>query len=163
MLRDKSLIPLSHQHQHALALCVRIDRAQPIPAADLPAWLAELTQLVEGEIKIHFAAEEQFVFPAARRFPELTTLIDELLADHRSLSKLFSRAESHSLSAEELPVFAQQLAVHIRKEERSLFERMQQLMSGAELAALGAQLEGALKNAEQACIVPSVATRMKPR
>ena len=31
MLRDKSLIPLSHQHQRALALCVRIDRAQPIP------------------------------------------------------------------------------------------------------------------------------------
>ena len=27
MLRDNNLIPLSHQHQHALALCVQIDRA----------------------------------------------------------------------------------------------------------------------------------------
>ena len=27
MLRDRNLIPLSHQHQHALALCVRLDRA----------------------------------------------------------------------------------------------------------------------------------------
>ena len=26
MLRDRNLIPLSHQHQHALALCVRLDR-----------------------------------------------------------------------------------------------------------------------------------------
>ena len=30
MLRDKNLIPLSRQHQHALALCVRIDRASPV-------------------------------------------------------------------------------------------------------------------------------------
>jgi hypothetical protein len=29
MLRDKGLIPLSRQHQHALALCVRIERASP--------------------------------------------------------------------------------------------------------------------------------------
>ena len=35
MLRDKSLIPLSRQHQRALALRVRIDRAQAIPATDL--------------------------------------------------------------------------------------------------------------------------------
>ena len=27
MLRDKNLVPLSRQHQHALALCVRINRA----------------------------------------------------------------------------------------------------------------------------------------
>ena len=26
MLRDRNLIPLSRQHQHALALCVRLDR-----------------------------------------------------------------------------------------------------------------------------------------
>ena len=51
MLRDKNLIPLSHQHQRALALCVRIDRAQPIPAADLPAWQAEIEQHFEQEIK----------------------------------------------------------------------------------------------------------------
>jgi len=40
MLRDKNLIPLSHQHQHALALCVRIERASPISADDLEAWQA---------------------------------------------------------------------------------------------------------------------------
>ena len=63
MLRDKSLIPLSHQHQRALALCVRIDRAQPIPAEDLQAWQAEIEQLFEQEIGIHFAAEEECDLP----------------------------------------------------------------------------------------------------
>ena len=71
MLRDKSLIPLSHQHQRALALCVRIDRAQPIPDADLQAWQEEIEQHFEQEIKFHFAAEESVLFPAARGFPEL--------------------------------------------------------------------------------------------
>src|SRR6202023_1030558 len=71
MLRDKSLIPLSRQHQHALALCVRIDRASPIADSDLAAWQAEVTQLCQAEIEIHFTAEEQALFPAARRFEEL--------------------------------------------------------------------------------------------
>jgi hypothetical protein len=75
MLRDKNLIPLSHQHQRALALCVRVDRAQPIPAADLESWQTEIEQHFEQEIKIHFAAEEQVLFPTACRFPALVPLV----------------------------------------------------------------------------------------
>jgi hypothetical protein len=66
MLRNKSLIPLSHQHQRALALCVRIDRAQPIPDADLQAWQAEIEQHFEPEIRVHFAAEESVLFRRMR-------------------------------------------------------------------------------------------------
>ena len=79
MLRDKNLVPLSRQHQHALALCVRIERASPIPESDLAAWQAEIHQLVRSEIAIHFAAEEQILFPAAKRFPELIPLVEELI------------------------------------------------------------------------------------
>jgi hemerythrin-like domain-containing protein len=161
MLRDKSLIPLSHQHQQALALCVRIDRAQPIPAADLQAWQAEIEQHFEQEIKIHFSAEEQVLFPAARQFPELIPLVEELLADHVSLRESFSQAKAQSMSLNSLPVFAQQLSAHIRKEERRLFERLQQLMTPKELAYLGVHLEEGLKDAAQSCILPSAATKLK--
>ncbi|MFZ0420990.1 MAG: hemerythrin domain-containing protein [Candidatus Sulfotelmatobacter sp.] len=162
MLRDKSLIPLSHQHQRALALCVRIDRAQPIPQADLQAWLAEIEQLFEQEIKIHFAAEEELIFPSARQFAELVPLVEELIAEHDSLRKVFVQAEARQLSAESLSGFAQQLSAHIRKEERQLFEGMQQLMKSAELANLGLHLEAALKDAAQSCFLPSEATKLKP-
>ena len=57
MLRDKSLIPLSHQHQRVLALCVRIDRAAPIQQKDLPAWQLEAAELFREEVAIHFAAD----------------------------------------------------------------------------------------------------------
>ena len=52
MLRDKSLIPLSRQHQHALALCVRIERASPIANSDLKAWQESIVGW-EPSILIH--------------------------------------------------------------------------------------------------------------
>jgi hemerythrin-like domain-containing protein len=161
MLRDKNLIPLSHQHRRALALCVRIDRAQPIPAADLPAWQAEIEQHFEQEIRVHFSAEEQVLFPAARDFHELIPLVEDLIADHATLREFFSQAQTRRVSTEALLAFAQHLSHHIRKEERQLFERLQQLMSPEKLSALGARLEAALKNAAQSCILPNEVTRLR--
>ena len=163
MLRDKSLIPLSHQHQRALALCVRIDRAQPIPGGDLQAWQIEIEQHFEQEIKIHFAAEEEVIFPAARHFTELVSLVEELTTEHVLLRELFCQAEARLMSAERLPAFAQQLSAHIRKEERQLFEVMQQRMTPAQLADLGVQLEAALKDAAQSCRLPNETTKLNAR
>jgi hemerythrin-like domain-containing protein len=162
MLRDKSLIPLSHQHRRALILCVRIDRAQPIPDADLQAWQSEIQQLFEQEINIHFSAEEHVLFPAARRFPELAPLVEELIADHAALRESALQAETQRMSTKGLQAFAQQLSTHIRKEERQLFERLQQLMTSDQLSALGIQLDKALKDAAQSCILPNEATRLRP-
>jgi hemerythrin-like domain-containing protein len=163
MLRDKNLIPLSHQHQRALALCVRIDRAQPIPVADLDVWQSEIEQHFEQEIEIHFSAEEQVLFPAARQFPKLIPLVEELIADHAALRESFSQAKARSMSGKTLPAFAQHLSAHIRKEERQLFERLQQLMSHEELAKLGVQLEDALKDTAQSCTLPSQTTKLRPK
>jgi hemerythrin-like domain-containing protein len=151
MLRDKSLIPLSRQHQHALALCVRIDRAAPISESDVVAWQTEIAQHFRAEIRIHFVAEEQFVFPAAKKFPELNSLIEELVNDHSWLRRQFDGAEVQSLSSGEIAQFGRRLAEHVRKEERQLFERLQELMSQDQLAQMGTQLDQALKEAEQAC------------
>jgi hemerythrin-like domain-containing protein len=162
MLRDRNLIPLSRQHQHALALCVRIDRAMPIGDAELAAWQAEITQIVQSEIGIHFAAEELVLFPVAQSFAELSLLIEELLADHAALRESFAKAEARTMSAKELSGFGQRMSDHIRKEERQLFERMQQLMNQEELARLGQRLEESLKDAEQACRLPAAATAPHP-
>ena len=155
MLRDKSLIPLSRQHQHALALCVRIERAMPIDDANLADWQAEIAQQFEAEIKVHFAAEEQILFPAARNFSELNPLIEDLLADHQWLRACFALAEARQSSQEELLAFARRLSEHVRKEERQLFERLQELMPQAELSTLGEQLDRALESASQACSLPN--------
>jgi hemerythrin-like domain-containing protein len=163
MLRDPSLIPLSRQHQHALALCVRIDRASPIGDADLAVWQAEIALQFQTEIRIHFAAEENVLFPAARQFEELIPLVEDLLLDHFMLRESFANAEVHKMSATELPAFAQRMSAHIRKEERQLFERLQELMKQEELALLGRLLEEALKDAAQACSLPEEATLLRSK
>jgi iron-sulfur cluster repair protein YtfE (RIC family) len=163
MLRDKNLIPLSRQHQRALALCVRIDRAQPIPDKDSEAWQIEVAQEFEQEIRFHFAAEEEVVFPAARRFGELIPLVEELISEHKSLRESFAQAAARQLSAEDLPILARQLSDHIRKEERQLFEKMQQLIDPPDLSNIGMGLEAALKGATHACRLPTAATVLKAR
>jgi len=163
MLRDKNLIPLSHQHQHALALCVRIERASPIPATDLPLWQAEIREHFQPEITVHFAAEETVLFPVARQFPELVPLVDELIADHKLLREDLSRAETNSCSADNLLDFSRRLSQHIRKEERQLFERIQKLVKRDEITILGANLQDALKAAASTCIIPNEATKLRPR
>ena len=161
MLRDKNLIPLSHQHQHSLALCVRIERASPVPEADLPAWQAEIAQLFENEIRFHFAAEEEVLFPAARRFADLIPLVEELVSDHIWLRGQFARAATGTMTPEEIRALAGRLSAHIRKEERQLFQHLQERMSGEEMARIGQTLEQALKDSEHSCILPTQATRLK--
>jgi hemerythrin-like domain-containing protein len=161
MLRDKNLIPLSHQHQHALALCVRIDRAFQAGDVELEPWLAELQQIYEQEIGIHFAAEEKEIFPAAQRFANLQPIVDELLREHDLLREYFVKTATRTMSADDLNQLAQTLSAHIRKEERQLFEGMQKEMSAEELSQVGTALERALKDVSQACLLLTAATRLR--
>ncbi|MBZ5706866.1 MAG: hemerythrin domain-containing protein [Acidobacteriia bacterium] len=163
MLRDKNLVPLSHQHQHALALCVRLDRAIQAGEVDLEAWQAEIQQIFEQEIATHFAAEEKELFPAAARFDEMRSLVQELQAEHKVLRDFFSRAAGRALDAASLKAFVETLSAHIRKEERQLFEGMQSRMTSDELAAVGAALDRELAQASDACILPTQATRLRPK
>ena len=154
MLRDKNLVPLSRQHQHALALCVRIDRASPIEESQLAQWQTEIALQFEAEIKIHFEAEERIVFPATRSFVELNSLVDELLGEHAFFRACFTKAESRKLRADEVTDFARRLSDHIRKEERQLFERLQQLLPAKEMERVGRELDHALESASQSCSLP---------
>ncbi len=144
MLRDKNLIPLSHQHQHALALCVRIERA---PAGALADFRLEIEQIWQVEIQWHFAAEEQVLFPAAARFPEIRGLVEELASEHqqiRSFIHSFAASQAEDTTVRE---FAAILASHVRKEERQLFELCQQLMTESELSRVGDELNKVLAQA----------------
>ena len=166
MLRDKNLIPLSHQHQHALALCVRIDRAVQAEDLDMLAWQTEIQQLFVGEIQNHFNAEEQELFPVALRFPELGRLVDDLLTEHALLRDYFALATERTMDPAKLHDFAKKLSAHIRKEERELFESLQQLLAPEELASVGTALAKALDESspdQPSCNVPNPATRLRSR
>ena len=88
MLRDKNLIPLSHQHQHALALCVRIERASPIPAGDIDAWQKEIAHIFQSEIHGAFRRRRACTVSGSVQFDELQMLvISELISEHGNCAR----------------------------------------------------------------------------
>ncbi len=140
MLRDKNLIPLSHQHQHALALCVRIERS--LQAGGKPAdWWDEIARIFDTEIRYHFEAEETILFPACEKYPRLKELVKRLLAEHAVLRGLFASASKKGMDRRQLEAFHRTLSAHIRTEERELFEQCQELMSQEEMNSLGAAMQ----------------------
>lgn len=166
MLRDKNLIPLSHQHHHALALCVRIDRAVEAADLDMLAWQAEIQQIFVAEIHHHFDAEERELFPVALRFAELAPLVDELLSEHTLLRDYFALATERTMDPAKLHDFAKKLSAHIRKEERKLLESLQRLLTPEELASVGTALTNALNQTgsdQASCSMPNPATRLRSR
>ena len=143
MQRDKNLVPLSHQHQHALALCVRIGKAfeQAHATPDVHPWEQEIVQQFDNEISYHFQVEENVLFPAAEKHGELLDLVDALRIEHTLLRRAVERARSRQFTVTDLQVFAASLSEHIRKEERQLFETMQDLLSSEELDRLGTSMQ----------------------
>ena len=162
MLRDQNLVPLSRQHQHALALCVRINRASLSSPREIAAWQSEIQEHFEQEIQYHFNAEENGLFPAAHRIPELRSLVERLLAEHSELRSYFARAKQRVLDRNTLRQFADLLSGHIRKEEGNLFEEMQKNMTPEQLQNIGRNVAETLASAPQACIVPAEKTLIDP-
>jgi hemerythrin-like domain-containing protein len=147
MQRDPALIPLSHQHHNALALCIRIERSfspehrQRWAAGDPAQWQDEIERIFRDEIQYHFQAEEQVLFPAARRVPALASLVEELSQEHLRLREFAARAASRDLTESELLEFSGVLSAHVRKEERQLFETLQNSLAPQALQRLGNELD----------------------
>ena len=138
MLRDPTLIPLSHQHYNALAMCVLLKRSLAADASSEN--LAKLARRVidryELELANHFEIEEQVLFPACPPMP----IIGELLAEHRALEALVAQLRIAS-SPELLEQFCALLSAHIRREESELFEHVQRTLPREVLDQLGSEID----------------------
>jgi len=86
MLRDKSSFRCLTNISGRWHCVVRI-AALSHSRADLQAWQLRSCFHFEQEIRIHFAAEESVIFPAARQFAELVPLVEELIASMRRCVK----------------------------------------------------------------------------
>ncbi len=149
MLRDPSLIPLSHQHQHGLALAVLIDRGLKADPSEHKAeeLSHKATQLGEVELLGHFKVEEEVLFPAVRPFLDSEEMIDELIGEHRQMEELLGRL-AHAAAGQRMALlgeFGALLSRHIRTEERQLFEQIQRRLSGDDLLALGERIDASVR------------------
>lgn len=132
--RHNSLIPLSHDHHHALVLCLRIHRGLEKQRAD-EDWLKSTAEgairFYESDLTPHFKIEEEVLFPAMQNFPEAAVVITELLSEHRALENLIEQLRQTKVREleETLTQLADLLKAHIRKEENSLFPIYEKFIS----------------------------------
>jgi hemerythrin-like domain-containing protein len=145
MLRHPSLIPLSHQHQHGLALCVKIERGlrddrSPARTQDLAR---QVSDAYEIELRNHFDVEESILFPAIREHLGATPLVEALEGEHRKLEALIEavRTADDAARPEALLAFSAALTAHIRSEERELFEDIQKRLSRETMSELGRAID----------------------
>jgi hemerythrin-like domain-containing protein len=141
MLRDRNLIPMSHDHQRALGLCVLTERSLHADASvnNVMLLAKRIMEAYESEIGVHFAVEEKVLFPTLSVFPGLAPLIAELTAEHREIEALVA-AMREGPGQTAVEAFCKLLPPHIRKEERLLFEQAQGLLSSEQMERLGERL-----------------------
>ncbi|MBI1984078.1 MAG: hemerythrin domain-containing protein [Acidobacteria bacterium] len=145
--RHDSLIPLSHQHQHALALAVIIRRRFGVENGE-DAWLEEMLAKAQNayraELAGHFEVEESVLFPEMERNLGKLDLVAELLVVHQKLHVIIKGLETNpALSG--LDELSALLEAHVHKEERRLFAEFEARMPADEALKIGREIDARLK------------------
>lgn len=145
MKRHKSLIALSQDHHHGLLLSMLIKKDAPnyngLPN-DTDGKVKYTINAWETELKQHFKNEEEMLFPfVADRDENLDIMIDEILTEHQEIEYKVNQLRDSTEPEETLSDLGYLLEHHIRKEERELFDLIQNLFSDDELEILVDKIE----------------------
>jgi iron-sulfur cluster repair protein YtfE (RIC family) len=146
-MRHPSLVPLSHDHHHGLALALRcrkqaLGQLKPMGAAGLRERAKELVEFFHANLFAHFRAEEEILFPILRTaVPDSAMLLDELLGQHGQLRQAVPELEAESGLAKLIFDVGDLLERHIRKEERELFPLFEAHVDAARAESVGAELK----------------------
>lgn len=141
MKRDPALIPLSHDHQHGLAVAYELRRATPETAAE---YRAAFLTFWHTEERLHFEIEEEVLLPAftARTAAEREA-VARVLTEHAAIRDRVAELEDSEPGADSLNELGTIVEEHIRHEERVLFPLIEEALPEDELADLGAAIAAA--------------------
>lgn len=146
-MRHPSLIPLSHDHHHGLALALRcrkqaLGRLKPLGLEGLKSRAEECSQFYSAKLVHHFRAEEEILFPLLRtQVPESTFLIDQLLQEHQQIAAVVARLQSDAGLSKTLFDLGDLLERHIRKEERELFPMLEKYVGPEDSERLAERIQ----------------------
>jgi hemerythrin-like domain-containing protein len=152
-MRHPSLIALSRDHHHALALALRcrkqaLGQIQPAGAEGLRHRADEFMSFFESALTPHFRAEEEVLFPFVEsNLPEAREIIAALLEEHREIRRLSSLLAAKEGLSKVLFDAGDVLERHVRREERELFPLIEQSAALAVLETLRPRIEQALGRA----------------
>lgn len=146
-MRHASLIPLSRDHHHGLALALRcrkqaLGRIKPLGLQGLKERAEEFRNFFARNLTAHFQAEEEALFPWMRAaVADSHPLLDDLLRDHEQLRAFAAELGEGKDLAKILFDAGDLLERHIRREERELFPLFEKHVGASDGARLKAEIE----------------------
>ena len=158
MKRHKALQSLSQEHHHGLLLAQLIKAGSPeykgLPRTTADKKLYTINFFEENLIP-HFKKEEEILFPLAKKKnPIIANLVNELIKQHKEIYLLISKLKISLQPENELDGLGKLLETHIRKEERELFQMIQEVFSEDEFE----KLESELGEASSTCMLQKIKT-----
>ena len=140
--RHDRLIPLTHDHHHALAHARRLRIAAEADPGERRAAAVKFVDFFERDAVTHFREEEEVLFPLVVHATEVETFLVRALLEHVRIHALVDRlrreVDGRLVSAEVLLELAAAFEEHIRFEEKVLFPLVERLagssLDGIELA-----------------------------
>ena len=140
MIRHKALHTLSHEHHHGLMLAQLIKANAP-KYENLPKTIkgkkSYTLKFYEENLIPHFKKEEEILFPLSKgKTSAVDKLVDDLVDQHNSIASLIKRIKASDSPGNELNELGSILEMHIRKEERELFPKVQEILSENKLKEL---------------------------
>jgi iron-sulfur cluster repair protein YtfE (RIC family) len=147
--RHAALTGLSHDHHHTLALALRLRQGEGALLTD--GWTHDPLQQIqrvqyffESDLRPHFAAEEEILFPLAERsMPSLAHLIRALARQHREVENIIGLLKSAGGGDMRglLARLGSLLEGHVRREERELFPVCESGLTEEALLRLGQEIQ----------------------
>jgi quercetin dioxygenase-like cupin family protein len=130
MKRQTALVPLSHDHHHALVEARHLGRAADTPRSEAVA--TAFLCFCAAETVRHFREEEELLFPRVVEFDEARELLVQALLEHQRLHALAAQLEQAVTTGGELGGVMRELGgaleAHVRLEERRLFPLIERLL-----------------------------------
>lgn len=137
--RHESLIPLTHDHHHALAQVRRLKIAARVDGREL-LWQSQVFLTFFHDVGVsHFREEEELFFPMALGDDRALPLLQRVMMDHLKIHALASRLAVEVATGRVTAHSANELAIalefHIRVEERDLFPILGRIIDSGGLDA----------------------------
>jgi len=146
-MRHPSLVLLSHDHHHGLALALRcrkqsLGQIKPMGTEGLRARAQEFLTFYRDNLVVHFKAEEELLFPLMReQVASCADMLDLLMRDHEQICRAMPQLEAGTGLAKLIFDLGDLLERHIRKEERELFPLFEARVDAAQADAVGVKLK----------------------
>ena len=139
--RHDSLIPLSHDHHHALAQARRLEEAASVVDVTERRRPAEdFVNFYLGRLLRHFREEEELFFAPLVDQEEARDRVMQAVAEHLRMHAVARVLRRQLVDVEADPVtlraLSRLLTAHVRSEERDLFPLVERLLSEDELRDL---------------------------